>query len=263
MLIALAMIQPRWLSWTVLYSVFAINLLLDALLLRVLWRERVTRQLPWFVVYISWEFLSSAIGLTLWIFGPRLYVTVYWWMEGLRIALLVGAVRESLMRIFKGFESLLRWSVALLIVAVIVYSGWKAVHAPPVQSNWLVSFILGAEFTFRWGIVGVMLLSIGLMWFVQEPMGSREDAVVTGCGIASIAFLANVLSRSFFGTRFTFFTQYFPDVGYFIAAWWWIRIFSRPVAEFGFKELGMGPEDIRRELRRYRELAEQIMRKLR
>lgn len=244
-------------------ALFVVNILVDAWLLYILRRQRVWKHLPWFALYICWEFLGACVGLTTWLLSKQLYVTVFWWMEGVRIALVVAAVRESLLRIFKGFESLLRRSVAVVIVAVLVYSGWKAVHAPPVQSNWLVSFILGAEFTFRWGIVAVMLLSIGLMWFVQEPMGSREDAVVTGCGIASIAFLVNVLSRSFFGTRFTFFTQYLPDVGYFIAAWWWIRIFSRPVAEFGFKELGMGPEDIRRELRRYRELAEQIMRKLR
>jgi len=104
---------------------------------------------------------------------------------------------------------------------------------------------------------------MGLMWFVQEPMGSREDAVVTGCGIASIAFLAAVLSRSFFGRRFIFFSQYLPDVGYFVAVFYWIRVFKRPVREFGFKELGMGPEDIRREMRRYGELVEKILQSVR
>jgi hypothetical protein len=103
---------------------------------------------------------------------------------------------------------------------------------------------------------------MGLMWFIQEPAGSQEDAVITGAGIASIAFVVWVITRSLFGTRFISFTQYLPDMGYFIAALYWIKVFQRPVAEFGFKELGIGPEDIRRELRRYRELAEQIMRKL-
>lgn len=262
-MILLAMAASRWLPWVILYTVFAINLVLDGLLLKALVKRDVRKQLPWFVVYIGWEFLSTAVGLALWVFNRKLYTTVYWWMEGPRIALLVGAVRESLLRIFKGFESLLRWSVAALIVAVVIYSAWKTFHAPPVQSNRLVSLILGAEFTFRWGIAGVALLSMGLMWFVQEPMGSREDAVVTGCGLASLAVVAYVLSRSFFGTRFTLFTQYLPDMGYFVAAFYWIRVFRRPVQEYGFKELGMGPEDIRREMRRYRELAEQIMRKLR
>lgn len=263
MVMAFAIVQSRWLSWGALYSVFAINLLLDALLLRVLWKQKATRQLPWFVIYISWEFLSSATGLALWIFSPRLYVTVYWWMEGFRIALLVGAVRESLLRIFKGFETLLRWAVLVVILAVVAYSWWKAVHAPPIQSNRLASFILGAEFTFRWGVAGVSAVAMGLMWFIQEPSGSREDAVITGASIASIGFVAWVVMRSLFGTRFTFLTQYLPDVGYFVAAFYWIKVFKRPVQEFGFKELGMGPEDIRREMRRYGELTEKILESVR
>lgn len=252
----------HWLPWSVFYTTFAVNLVLDLWLLIMLHRQRVWSQLPWFVVYVSCELLSTLVGFSISLFSRKLYVTVFWCMEGARIGVMVAAVRESLLRIFRGFKRLLRWSVLTVIAAVVAYSAWKAVHAPPVQSNRLVTFILAAEFTFRWGVAAVALLSVGLMAFVQEPMGSREDAVVTGCGIASLAFVGNVLIRSFFGTRFTFLSQYLPDMGYFIAAWWWIRIFSRPVQEYGFKELGMGPEDIRRELRNYRESVERIMRKL-
>jgi len=70
-----------------------------------------------------------------------------------------------------------------------------------------------------------------------------------------------LISFSLFGKKYLFFTQYAPSVGYFLAIFWWIWVFSRPVAEFGFKELGMGPEDIAKELRRYRELTERMMRK--
>lgn len=251
-----------WLTRAIFYGEFGINLVLDARLLRILHKQKIKKQLPWFVSYIAWELLQTAIGLVIWVFRPRLYTTVFWWMEGPRVVLLLGAVRESLLRIFKGFESLLRGLVMVVILGVVVYSAWKAVDAPPVQSDRLVSFVLAAEFAFRWCIAGISVLSMGLMWFVQEPVGSQEDAVITGAGIASIAFVAWVITRSLFGTRFISFTQYLPDMGYFIAAFYWIKVFQRPVAEFGFKQLGMGPEGIRRELRRYRELAEQIMRKL-
>lgn len=243
-------------------ALFIANLAVDVWLLAILTRRGVSKQLPWFVFYIRWEFLAVCVGLATWLVSHHLYITVFWWMEGVRVALVVGAVRESLLRIFAGFESLLRWSVFAAIGAVVAYSAWKAVHAPPVQSSRLVSFLIGAEFTFRWGVAGVAILSIALMWFVSEPVGSREDAVITGSGIASLAVVATVVSRSLFGTQFTFFTQYLPDMGYFVAVFLWIRIFARPTKEFGFKELGMGPEDIASELRRYRELAEQIVRKL-
>lgn len=260
MVLTLMISQSRWLSWTVFYAAFAINLSLDAWLLTILYKQSSRRQLPWFVGYVAWELLSTLVGITTWFVSQQLYVTVFWWMEGVRMALMVAAVRESLLRLFEGFRPLLRWSVLVVILAVIGYSAWKAISAPPIQSNRLVSFIVGAEFTFRWGIAAVAMLSIFLMWFIQEPMGSREDVVVTGCGLASFAFLAHVLSRSFFGTRFTFLTQYLPDVGYFVAVLWWIKVFSRPIEEYGFKELGLGPEEIVGHLSRYRELTNRIMR---
>lgn len=260
MALSLTITHSPWLSWAVDYAVFALNLFLDAWLLSVLYKQASRRQLPWFVTYISWELLSTVIGITAWLVSRQLYVTVFWWMEGVRIALMVVAVRESLLRLFEGFKPLLRWSVLGVSIAVLLYSAWKAIHAPPIQSNRPIAFILGAEFTFRWGIAAVAMLSIFLMWFIQEPMGSREDAVVTGCGFASVAFVANVLSRSFFGTRFTFLTQYLPDVGYFVAVLWWIKVFSRPIEKYGFKELGLEPEEIAGQLSRYRDLTNRIMR---
>jgi hypothetical protein len=259
------MISPgRWLSWTVFYAVIAANLVLDLWLFTVLHKQGVRKRLPWFVLFVVWELLSTTAGLTIWVANRRLYAIAYWWMEGPRMVLIVGAVRESFLRIFEGFTSRrgFRWSIWGVIAAVLLYSAWKAVYAPPVQNNRLVSYIVGTEFAFRWCIAAIGLLSMLLMYLLDEPLRTREGSVVIGFGIHSIAFLLWVLSRSLFGTKFAFFTEYLPSVGYFLAASWWIRVFSRPVEEFGFKELGMGPEDIANELSRYRELAERMMRKI-
>lgn len=258
MCVALMISTGRWLSWAIFYGTFAVNIVLDAWLLTILYKKDVRKQLPWFVLYVVWELVSTTIGLTTWLISKDTYTVIYWWKEVPRMALLVGAVRESLLHIFEDFKSMLRWSVFATILLVMLYSTWKAVYAPPVQSNWLISFIIGAEFAFRWGIAAVAVLSVPLMWWIEEPRSGREYSVVMGCGFASMAFLSHVLSRSFFGTRFTFFTQYFPDVGYFVTVLWWIKVFQRPVEEFGFKELGVEPEDIAKEIRRYREAADQI-----
>lgn len=261
LIMASAAWQTRRLAWIALYGSFAINLLLDAWLLTVLHKRDVRKHLPWFVLYIAWEFLSTAVGLITWIANRQLYAAVYWWKEAARMILLVAAVRESLLRLFEDFKALLRWSVSAVVLLVVAYSAWKATYAPAIQSTRLGSFILAAEFTFRWAIVAVAALSAVLMRFIDEPAGSREDAVLTGCGIASLGVVAHVLSRSFFGTRYTLFTQYLPDVGYFIAVLLWIRVFRRPEGEFGFQQLGLGPGDIRKELRRFRELDQHIARK--
>jgi hypothetical protein len=148
-----------------------------------------------------------------------------------------------------------------VILAVIIYSAWKAIYAPPVQSTRLGSFVVGTEFAFRWAIFGIAVLTAVFSVFLREPMDTREDAVVTGFGLASFGVLAGIINFSLFGTKYLFFTKYASSVGYFLAIFWWLWVFSRPVAKFGFRELGMGPEDIAKELRRYRELTERMMRK--
>jgi hypothetical protein len=239
------------------------GLAVDAWLLIIVYRQGVRKQLPWFVLYVAWGILLQSVQLVTWIVSPRLYVAVYWWMELIAVALIVAAVRESFLRIFQGFTSQagFRWSVWSVILAVVFYSAWKAIYLPPVHSSRLQSFVFGAEFAFRWGIFGIAGLTTVFSLLLHEPTDTREDAVVNGFGLASVGVLASVISFSLFGTKYLFLTQYAPSVGYFLAAFWWIWVFSRPVTQFGFKELGMGPEDIAKELRRYRERTERMMRK--
>ena len=239
------------------------GLAVDAWLLIIVYRQGVRKQLTWFVVYVAWGVLLASVQLATWIISRRLYVAVYWWMELIDVVLTVAAVRESFLRIFQGFTSKagFRWSVWSVILAIVIYSAWKAIYAPPVQSSRLGSFVVGAEFTFRWCIFGIAVLTAVFSVLLKEPMDTREDAVVTGFGLASFGVLAGIITFSLFGTKYLFVTRYASSVGYFLAVFWWIWVFSRPVTEFGFKELGMGPEDIAKELRRYRELTERMMRK--
>jgi len=240
----------------------AITLLIAGLaaniwLLIIIHRKHVRSQLPWFVLYVAWGVLSTSILLGALATSPQSYLAVYWWMEPVWLVLMVGAVRESFLRIFRGFTrmSWFRWSVSGVIAAVVAYSAWKAVYAPPAQGNWLTSFFVGAEFMFHWGIAAIGLLTMLLSWLVKEPTNSREDAVVTGFAINSGTVIAHTVIVSFFGTKYIFLSRYLPSVGYFLAIFLWVWVFSRPVEGYGFKELGMGPEDMLKEIRRYREAA--------
>ena len=247
---------PHWLSRTVFYGEFVANFIINLWLLRILQRQGVKKQLPWFVSYIVWQLLLTVIGLGIWISWRAVYTAVVWWMEAVTVALLVAMVRESLLRIFKGLESLLRWAVLAAVVGVLVYSAWKGAYAPSVQGSRLAAFEVGSEFVFRWGIAIVSMVATALMWTMKEPSGTREDAVITGAAIASLGFVAWAVIRWLFGSRFNFFAQYLPAVGYFIAAFYWIGIFRRPVQEFGFKQLGMEPEEVSREIGQYRKFVE-------
>lgn len=240
--------------------VFAVNLAINLWLLIILQRQRVRMRLPWFVYYVAWVVITGLLQLVLALKGHRLLVLLYWWMEAVEIFLIVAAVRESFFRIFRGFTKMrwFRWTVSGLITAVLGYSAWKALYHPPVQISRLATFVLVAESVFRWGILGIALLTTVLSAAVSEPMDTREDAVVTGFGVASFGFLIYVVSRWFFGLKYISLTKYASSVGYFGAAFWWIWVFSRPVEGVGFEELGIGPEEMLRTIRQYRQSIKRI-----
>jgi hypothetical protein len=249
---------PHWLSRAIFYGEFVANFIINLWLFRILRRQGVRKQLPWFVSYIVWQLLLTVVTLVTWIGWRSLYTVVFWWIEVVTVALLVAMVRESLLRIFKGFESLLRWAVLGSIAAVLIYSGWKGAQAPAVQGGRLVAFEVGAEFVLRWGVAVMSMVATVLMWTMKEPSGSREDAVITGAAIASLGFVAWSVILWLLGARFISFVQYLPAVGYFIAAFYWIGIFRRPTEEFGLKELGIQPEQVAKELHGYRKILEWI-----
>jgi len=228
-------------------------------LLMIVQRREIRKQLPWFVFYVLWECFTTLVQFLFWLFNRRLYYDAYWWIDAIEVALIVAAVRESFLRIFQGFTRKpgFRWSVWVVIIAVVAYAGWKAIYAPPLQVSRLNIFVFGTEFLFRWGFLGITLLTVVLTFLMREGI-TREDAVVTGFGIASGAFLLYLGSFSLFGTKYIFLTKHIPSVGYFVAVFWWIYVFSRPLRRFGFEELGVGPDEIRKALRRYRASGEQL-----
>lgn len=228
-------------------------------LLIILHRQGVRKQLPWFTFYVLWECIATLVQFVLWMVRQRFYYEAFWWIEAFEVALIVAAVRESFLRIFQGFtrKAGFRWSVWAVIIAVVAYSGWKAIYAPPLQVDRLFTFVFGAEFLFRWGFLGITLLTVVLSFLMREGV-TREDAVVIGFGAAAAAFLLYLGSFSLFGTKYIFLTKNIPSVGYFVAVFWWIYVFSRPVKQFGFEELGMGPDEIRKALRRYRGSGERL-----
>lgn len=222
----------------------AANLVVNLWLLIIAHRQCVRKQLPWFASYVAWVVASGSFGLAIWLLGRQLYGSLYWGMEAVEVTLIVAAVRESFLRIFQGFTAIrgFRWSVWSVISGVVIYSVWKAVHAPPLQASRLGAFVAGAEFLFRWGIAGIALLTAFLGVRMHEPMDTREHAVVTGFGIASLAFVLYIGSFSVFPTKYIFMFKYLPTVGYFLAAFWWIWVFSRPVKNLGLKDLGIGSD---------------------
>jgi hypothetical protein len=239
-------------------ATFIAGLLAYAWLLIILQRHGVRKQLPCFALYVLWECLATLTQLTFWLLRSQLYYRTYWWMEAVEIILTVAAVRESFLRIFQGFTQQrgFRWTVWSVIGAVGIYAALKVAYGSP-QNTRLDAFVVNAEFLFRWGFLAIAVLSTVLGLLFREGI-TREDAVVIGFGTAAGAFLFYLGCLAVFGNKYIFLIKNIPAVGYFVAVFWWIYVFSRPLKQFGFEELGMGPDDIRKALDRSRDFGERL-----
>jgi hypothetical protein len=242
---------------------FLLHIAVNGWLLVTLLRRGIVRRLPWFSAYIASELLGAFIGLVLWSLNRRLYITVFWWMAAAQITLIVGAVRESFVRLFIGFRSRpwFLWLLRGVIVVILAYAVWKAVYVPTVRTNRLISLIADGEFAFRWTILAVGLLAVLLERLFMLSRDSREAVVLDGYTVVSLGMVAWVVARSLYGQKYIFFTQYLQEVGYLLGAAVWIKYLSRPDVGNGFDELSITPEQAQAELRRYREAAKRIVKR--
>lgn len=240
---------------------FSIHLAANGWLLLILFRKSIIRNLPWFGAYIASEVVGACVGLVLWSLQSHLYKTVFWGMAAAQIILIVGAVRESFLRLFVGFRSRswFPWLVRGVIALILLYSIWKAIYLPTVRTNRLESLIADGEFAFRWTILAVGLLAVILERIFMVSRNTREAAVLDGCTVVSLGAIAWVVSRSLLGRRYIFITQYLQEIGYLLGAIIWIKSMSRPESSTGFAELSITPEMAEAELSRYREAAKRFL----
>jgi hypothetical protein len=87
--------------------------------------------------------------------------------------------------------------------------------------------------------------------------------VLEGFGVAAIGMLAAAMFRSDFGTRFNTFFSFAPAVAYILAALIWLTAFrgNDATQDSAGKGPPLTPEEMRAELRRYRDFARRLGKK--
>lgn len=241
-------------------AVHIVTVILNVWLLGALFRLRVRKHFPWFVACIANALISSCGELISLIISLRFYSKVYWWLEAVNVFLIIGTLRESLLRSFENsilprkFQRLL-W---VSIVVVVAYAVGNAVYAPAVHNNLLDAFIIGAELALNWAMcIVATTIVVHLRWsHKKEKIGEPELAIIHGLGIASVPVLIWAASLALFGVNATSITRYAPPVAYWLAVAWWLRVFSPP--QFGLKDLGIDVHEALKMVRRDSEFLERI-----
>lgn len=251
----------RLLAWTAFYGDVSINFILSLWLLRVLYRYGARRELPWFFLYVVSEFMFNVVNFGVWLTHRSLYLPIIWCLGVLRVALMMAAVQESLLQIFRNLRILLRWIAPVVITVVALYSIWRTSHTPFPQDR-VAAFELATEFAFPLGVAIVCTVMALLIWFVPESSASRAEAMIEGATIVSLAWVVWSISFSYFGPGARPVAQYLPDLGYFVAARYWITAFARPVVKVGFKDIKITPEQAVAILRQDRRAIDEIDRSL-
>jgi hypothetical protein len=243
----LSITWSRLLPSVAFYGDFIAILVLSIWVLRVIAKHGVGRQLPWFALYIRWEVVSTVAALGTWLIAPRFYVSLYWWLEIPSVLLMIGAMQEALLDMYKGLRAVLHWFMPGVLAFVILYCSLRAIFSTSFPGNRIISFALSTEFTLRWSLVMVAIVAITMTYFVEGAWNTRGVYAVIGIGVISFAYVVWSDGLSSFGLAVLFIVKYLPSLGYFFAAIFWIKRFSIPLVQITLQD-GMGPAEVRTEL---------------
>jgi hypothetical protein len=209
--------------------VFALSIGFQVAILVILIARRLKRRFLWFVVYITYELIATALRLSV-AANKRLYFNVYWLTAIGGVLLSLMAVWESFLNVFWIYTRY-RWFTRVVWIIVglaVIYSAYRAWAFPPVHASWLVSLILDLELGVNYCFTAVGLLYFLFVRFEKIKEHQWESAVISGFTTIGALSIIAVLIRSVFGVRFEVLSRWVEPVAFILAEIEWAVVFSRP-----------------------------------
>jgi len=169
---------------------FAVGSLL--LLTAILLFRRTYRELPFFFIYVVYDFLGgSARALPL---PPKVYFYVFWFTEFAGLLAVILAVCEVfLKRLFPGFFRIRFYRLLLLVGAIVipVVSIQIALQAPDKRAA-LMMMMRGYD-TAR---AAVLVLVVALMIFMGRSWNRYDFGILFGFAVQAAAAVVNGIARA-------------------------------------------------------------------
>jgi len=209
-------------NWPGLF-VQAVSIALQGWILGLLWRRNLWRRFPLYFAYVAYDLVRTIVGSAT-LSKPGLYFYVYWFSAPGETILMILAVHESFLRVFRSFY-LLWWFRILLpgaIAGALAYSAWRGYVSPPVQASPAGTAIISAALTAQYVVLAISILFYGLAIFLHVPWRIHEYRFVLGFAISALAVAFGGAVRSVFGTRFHFLSEMLPAVAYIVVLAVWL-----------------------------------------
>lgn len=195
----------------------------------LLCKRRLRRRLFWFLAYIIYALIEDGVRLAV-SGNPALYGRVYWLTEIGDLTLLIAAVAESFVNVFREFTRLrlFMWMVWGCVGLALLYSLFKAWVFPPVRTGHLGSIVIAVEVTVDYSVTVVGILFFLFMLFFRMKERPWEMGIIGGFSINAALAVFGPLTFSAFGTKFRLVSAWIPAIAYLLAEITWLIYLWRP-----------------------------------
>ena len=224
---------------------FAGSISLRLVILYLLIKRRLQRRFFWFLIYIVYALIEGMLRLVV-SGNSGLYAKVYWFTEIGDVILLVAAIVESFVNVFREFTRL-RWFMGTVWVFVgfaVLYSLFKAWVFPPIHASRLGSAIIAAEVTVDYSVTVIGILFFLFMLFFGLKERPWEMGIIGGFSINAGLAVFGPLTFSAFGTKFRLVSAWIPAIAYLLAEIMWVVYLWRPERKMAVPNRDLNIEDL-------------------
>jgi len=221
-------------------AILIATFILQVLVLRLLVKRRLQTRFRWFLTYLVYELVESAVRL--YVSGDNyLYKWTFWWTEIGDGIVTVLAFRESFLNVFRA-QTRLRWFTPILwsgIGLALLYALLRAWIFPPSGFTPRGAVIVGLEVGVNYSLTAAAVLYFLMMGMLKAKGFARETGVILGFTIYTALGIMGLLLDSYSKVQFMIFDRWIPPVVYMVAELEWLVTFVREeeTARVPFRDL--------------------------
>jgi hypothetical protein len=202
--------------------------MLQVLVLRLIVKRGLQTRFRWFLIYIVYGLVESAVRL--YVSGDvYIYKWTYWWTEIGEGVLTVLAFRESFLNVFRA-QTRLRWFTPILwsgIGLALLYALLRAWIFRPAGFPVRGAVIVGLEVGVNYSLTAAAILYFLMMWMLNAKGFARETGVILGFTIYTALGIMSLLLDSYSKVQFLIFGRWIAPVIYVVAELEWLVTFVR------------------------------------
>lgn len=212
--------------------VLVVTFAAQLVILFLLFKRRLQRRCFWFLSYIIYELLESALRFVVPATNKPLYWTVYWWTEIGDVSLAVLAFRESFLNVFRRYTRL-RWFVSVVwgcIGLALLYALFRSLVFPPVGATRRGTIIIDLEVGINFVLITMSILYFALVGFLKVRGHQFESGIISGFAIYISVAICSFLVISILGSKFILLNKWLIPMGYILAEATWALELGREEA---------------------------------